>query len=114
VFNVMNSFPITVPALPRGQLAHDSTTAAAPPQENIFQECPNGPRQMGKRDLREINIQLPFTPEVRLPLPVPCERLIPFCRIVGSLQDWADGIITDRELCLALRKAAAEVDRGGY
>lgn len=56
----------------------------------------------------------PLVPEVRLPIPLPCERLIPFCRIVGSLQEWANGIITDRELCQALRKAAAEVARGGF
>jgi len=53
-------------------------------------------------------------PPVCLPVPVPCERLIPFFRIVGSLMEWSSGLITDRELSKALHKAAAEVDRGGF
>lgn len=55
-----------------------------------------------------------FVPEVRLPVPVPCERLIPFVRIVGSLMEWSAGVISDCELCLALRKAAVEVEHGGF
>jgi hypothetical protein len=106
--------PAPPPAYPRVELEppRDAATAAVPPQKYFTGMSKRAPAT-GRRGFRERNIQPPFTPEVRLPLPVPCERLVPFFRIVGSLQDWADGIITDRELCLALRKAAAEVDRGG-
>jgi hypothetical protein len=58
--------------------------------------------------------QLALVPPVCLPVPIPCERLIPFCRIVGSLQEWSSGLISDLELCRALRKAAMEVARGGF
>lgn len=62
------------------------------------------------------NGQTARVPEVCVPMPVPFEnaRLIPFWRIAGSLMEWTLGIITDRELCRALRKAAAEVQRGGF
>ena len=53
-------------------------------------------------------------PPVCLPVPVLYDRLIPFFRIVGSLMEWSAGVISDRELCHALRKAAVEVDRGGF
>jgi hypothetical protein len=39
-------------------------------------------------------------------------KVIPFLRIVGSLKEWTTAVITDREFCRALRKAAAEVQRG--
>ena len=54
-------------------------------------------------------------PEVCLSVPVPSEdsRLIPFWRVVGSMMEWTAGLISDDELCRALRKAAAEVERGG-
>ncbi|MGD1079603.1 MAG: hypothetical protein ABR881_14875 [Candidatus Sulfotelmatobacter sp.] len=42
--------------------------------------------------------QLARVPPVCLPVPVPCERLIPFFRIVGSLIEWSSGVISDREL----------------
>lgn len=58
--------------------------------------------------------QLPLVPEVRLPIPLACERLVPFFRIVGSLVEWSAGVISDRDLCQALRKAAVEVARGGF
>jgi hypothetical protein len=58
--------------------------------------------------------QIARVPPVCLPVPDSCERLIPFCRVVGSLIEWSAGTITDRELCRALRKAAAEVERGGF
>ena len=58
--------------------------------------------------------QLALVPPVRLPVPIACERLIPFVRIVGSLREWSSGLISDRELCQALRKAAMEVARGGF
>ena len=40
------------------------------------------------------------------------EYAIPFLRIVGSLQEWCYGVISDRDLARCLRKAAAEVQRG--
>lgn len=58
--------------------------------------------------------QLARVPPVCLPVPVPCDRLIPFFRIVGSLMEWSSGVISDRELSHALRKAAVEVERGGF
>jgi hypothetical protein len=48
----------------------------------------------------------------RIPPPQEDYRAIPFLRVVGSLREWTSEAITDRELCRALRKAAAEVDRG--
>jgi hypothetical protein len=39
-------------------------------------------------------------------------QAIPFLRVVGSLKEWTTRVITDREFCRSLRKAAAEVDRG--
>ena len=58
--------------------------------------------------------QLDRVPPVCLPVPIPCERLIPFIRIVGSLMEWSTGLITDCQLSHALRKAGAEVERGGF
>jgi hypothetical protein len=58
--------------------------------------------------------QLAAVPEVYLPVPISCERVIPFCRIVGSLLEWSANLISDRELSRALRKAAAEVELGGF
>lgn len=62
----------------------------------------------------EMENGLAVVPEVYLPVPISCERLIPFCRIVGSLVEWSSGLISDHELCNALRKAAGEVERGGF
>ena len=80
--------------------------------------CPNRPRKWEQRlrkiKMRTENGQLARVPPVCLPVPVLYERLIPFFRIVGSLMEWSAGVISDRELCHALRKAAAEVDRGGF
>lgn len=55
-------------------------------------------------------------PNVCLPVPVPADdrRLIPFLRVVGSLREWSADLISDRELCRSLRKAATEVQRGGF
>ena len=60
------------------------------------------------------NGQLARVPPMCLPVPVSCERLIPFIRVIGSLREWSAGLISDRELSLALRKAATEVARGGF
>jgi hypothetical protein len=55
-------------------------------------------------------------PDVCLSVSVPAEesRLIPFFRVLGSLREWTGGVISDRELCRSLRKAASEVARGGF
>jgi hypothetical protein len=55
-------------------------------------------------------------PEVCVVVPLPSEdfRLIPFVRALGSLMEWSAGVISDRDVCRALRKAAAEVQRGGF
>jgi hypothetical protein len=55
-------------------------------------------------------------PKVCLTVPLPDEdyRLIPFFRAVGSLMEWSAGLISDRDVCRALRKAASEVQRGGF
>jgi hypothetical protein len=55
-------------------------------------------------------------PKVCLTVPLPDEdyRLIPFFRAVGSLMEWSAGLISDRDVCKALRKAANEVQRGGF
>jgi hypothetical protein len=60
------------------------------------------------------NGQFARVPPVCLPVPVPCERVIPFIRVIGSLREWSVGLISDRELSHTLRKAAAEVERGGF
>ena len=49
-----------------------------------------------------------------VPLPVEDHRLIPFFRAIGSLMEWQAGLISDADVCKALRKAAAEVQRGGF
>jgi hypothetical protein len=49
-----------------------------------------------------------------VPLPVEDHRLIPFFRAIGSLIEWQAGLISDADVCKALRKAAAEVQRGGF
>ena len=61
------------------------------------------------------NGQMGRAPQVCLPVPVPSQasRLIPFWRVVGSMMEWSAGLISDDELCRALRKAAVEVERGG-
>jgi hypothetical protein len=45
-------------------------------------------------------------------------KVIPFLRVVGSVREWTNRVISDRQFSRALRKAAAEVDaaeadRGG-
>jgi hypothetical protein len=86
-------------------------------QKEMSPKCPNRPKEP-EMEVIEASVEMEpgeiVVPEVRLPVPVPCERLIPFCRIVGSLMEWSGGLITDRELCQALRKAAVEVERGGF
>jgi hypothetical protein len=71
-------------------------------------------KEVKKANMETENVKLARVTPVCLPVLVPCECLIPFFRIVGSLTEWSAGIITDRELSHALRKAAAEVDRGGF
>lgn len=53
-------------------------------------------------------------PEVCLQVPTEATRIIPFARVVGSLLEWEDGVISDDDLCKSLRKAASEVARGGF
>ena len=55
-------------------------------------------------------------PQVCLAIALPDEdhRLIPFLRAVGSLMEWSAGLISDRDVCRALRKAAVEVEHGGF
>jgi hypothetical protein len=49
------------------------------------------------------------------PLPPPDDcRFIPFLRIVGSLQEWSEQRISDRDLSRSLRKAAWEVQNGDF
>jgi|HubBroStandDraft_6_1064221.scaffolds.fasta_scaffold1024356_2 hypothetical protein len=59
-------------------------------------------------------VQVTRVPLVWLAVPVPCERLIPFFRIAGSLKVLSAGVTSDRDLRHGLRKAAAEVDRGDF
>jgi hypothetical protein len=59
---------------------------------------------------RQLNFALPMC----VPVPVPCDRLIPFFRITGSLAEWSAGLISNYELGRVLRKAAAEVEHGGF
>jgi len=62
------------------------------------------------------NGQTVCSPDVCLSVSVPADesRLIPFFRVVGSLREWTGGVISDREMCRSLRKAASEVARGGF
>lgn len=62
------------------------------------------------------NVQNDCSPQVCLSLAIPTaeSQLIPFLRVVGSLREWSGGQISDEDLCRSLRKAAAEVRRGGF